>query len=408
MDNSIENIYNEQRRILQSLSDKRRYLYDRIDWGLRCIGILGARGTGKTTLMLQYIKEHYGNSDKALYISVDSPYFQANSIYGFANRFYQEGGEALFIDEIHKYPDWSVHIKSIYDSIPGLKIVFSGSSLLQISKQKGDLSRRAIIYNLHGMSFREYLCFTQTKAFNVLSIEDILKNHHKIAAEICGDLRILGLFKEYLQTGYYPFFMEGESFYKLRVREVVNHILEVDLPYVNRIELRQISKIKKLLYLLAVSFPFVPNITKLAQATDISRPKLYEYLEHLQEARLLNLVREKGRGYEILTKPDKICLENSNLMYAITDQVNTGSLRELFFVNQIRNALTIHPVLLDNIIELSGQGDFIVGSRYTFEVGGKSKGFKQIGNVADSYVVADDIETGSGKKIPMWLFGFMY
>jgi len=404
----MESFFNEQRRLLELISDKKRYLYNRIDWGLQCIGILGARGTGKTTLMLQSIKERFGKSDKALYISVDSPYFQATSLFDFAKGFYQHGGEALFIDEVHKYPDWSVHIKSIYDTVPGLKIVFSGSSLLQIAKQKGDLSRRAIIYNLHGLSFREYLYFAHSALFDTVSLKDIIKDHRSLAVEICKDLKILRLFKDYLREGYYPFFLEGAPYYRLKVRETINHILEIDLPLINRIELRQISKIKRLLYLLSVSHPFTPNITKLSGATDISRPKLYEYLEHLQEARLLNLVRGKGRGYEILTRPEKIYLDNSNLMYAIATEVNIGSLRELFFVNQIRNAFTIHPALVDDVIELSGKGDFIVKSSYTFEIGGKNKGLKQISDVPDGYTVADDIESGFGRKIPLWLFGFMY
>lgn len=404
----MEIFFREQRRLLELLSGKKRYLYDRIDWSLQCLGILGARGTGKTTLMLQAIKERFGKSGRALYVSVDSPYFQATSLLDFAKDFYQHGGEALFIDEVHKYPDWSVHIKAIYDSLPGLKLVFSGSSLLQIARQKGDLSRRAIIYNLHGLSFREYLYFAHSFRFDAVTLKDLVQNHQVIANEICGEIRILRFFKDYLQGGYYPFFLEGETYYSLKVREVVNHILEIDLPLINRIEVRQISKIKKLLYLLSVSFPFVPNISKLSTATDISRPKLYEYLEHLQEARLLNLVREKGRGYEILTRPDKIYLENSNLMYAITEDVNTGSLRELFFVNQLRNAYSGQQAPVDEVIELSGKGDFIVKSGYTFEVGGKNKGLKQISGVPDSYIVADDIESGFGRKIPLWLFGFMY
>ena len=214
--------------------------------------------------------------------------------------------------------------------------------------------------------------------------------------------------RDYLQGGYYPFFLEGESFYKLKVREVINHILEVDLPLVNRIEPRQVSKIQKLLYLLSTAVPFVPNIAKLAEATDISRPRLYEYLEKLQDARLLNLVRSQGRGYAVLTKPEKILLENSNLMYAIADEVNAGTLRELFFVNQIRNASTIHPQLIESTVELSGQGDFVVKGKYTFEIGGKGKGFKQITGLADGFVVADDIEVGYKNKLPLWLIGFLY
>lgn len=404
----MENFFREQQRLIESVSPTKRYLYDRIDWKERCIGILGARGTGKTTLMLQHIKERYAGSDKALYVSVDSPFFQAHDLFEFAREFHQLGGEVLFVDEIHKYPDWSTHVKAMYDSFPGLRVVFSGSSLLQISKQKADLSRRAIVFSLHGLSLREYINFTLNKDYPVYTLEEILADHQRIAGDICKDIKPLRQFRDYLQGGYYPFFLEGESFYRLKVREVINHILEVDLPFVNRIEPRQVSKIKKLLYLLAVGVPFVPNIAKLAEATDISRPRLYEYLEKLQDARLLNLVRSQGRGYEVLTKPEKILLENSNLMYAIADEINTGSLRELFFVNQVRNAGTIHPQLIESSVEVSGRGDFIVKGQYTFEIGGKGKGFKQISGVENAYVVADDIEVGFKNKLPLWAFGFMY
>ncbi len=404
----MENFFNEQNRLIASVSEVKRYLYRRIDWNERCIGILGARGTGKTTLMLQHVREQYGDSDLALYISVDSPYFQAHNLFEFAREFHQFGGELLLVDEIHKYPDWSIDIKAIYDSFPKLKVVFSGSSLLQISKQKADLSRRAIIFNLHGLSFREYLNFTGNKEFTAYSLEDILAGHRQIAETLCGEITVRKLFRDYQQIGYYPFFLESPGTYLFRLREVINHILEVDLPLVNRIEARQISKLKKLLYLLATSVPFSPNISKLAEATDISRPRLYEYLENLQDARLLNLVRSQGRGYEVLTRPDKIYLENSNLMYAISEHVNTGTLRELFFVNQLRNASTLHPGLVENTIELSAKGDFIVKSEYTFEIGGKGKGFNQISRVEKSFVVADDIETGFQNKIPLWLFGFLY
>jgi len=404
----METLLKEQQRLLQTLSPTKRYLYDLIDWNERCIGILGARGTGKTTLMLQYVKEQYQDSDKALYISVDSPFFQAHDLFAFAREFQQLGGELLLIDEIHKYPDWSLHIKAIYDSLPDLKIVFTGSSLLQIAKQKADLSRRAIIFQLHSLSLREYCNFTTNSSYQAYTLADILMHHQQIAAEICNEAKPLRLFRDYLQRGCYPFFLEGEAFYLQKVREVINHILEVDLPCVNRIESRQISKLKKLLYLLATGVPFVPNIAKLAEATDISRPRLYEYLERLQDARLLNLVRSQGRGYEVLTKPEKILLENSNLMYAITDQINTGTLRELFFVNQLRNSVARHPGLMDTSIELSSRGDFIVQSNYTFEVGGKGKSFSQIRDLENAFVVADAIEVGFKNKLPLWLFGFLY
>ena len=404
----MEYFFREQQRLIDSIIPTKRYLYSLIDWTSCCIGILGARGTGKTTLMLQHVKEVYRADGKGLYVTVDSPCFQARNMFEFAREFHQFGGEALFLDEIHKYPDWSIHIKSIYDSLPGLKVIFSGSSLLQIARQKGDLSRRAIIYNLHGLSLREYINFAHNKEYPAYTLETILTDHQQIADDICRELKILKEFRDYLHLGYYPFFLEGEALYKFRVREVINHILEVDLPFVNRIEPRQISKIKKLLYLLATGVPFVPNIARLAEATEISRPSLYEYLEKLQDAKLLNLVRSQGRGYESMTRSEKILLENSNLMYAITDVVNTGSLRELFFVNQVRNAHTLHPEFLESTVELAGSGDFIVNGRYTFEVGSKKKGFKQISGMADAFVVADDIEAGFKNRMPLWIFGFLY
>ncbi|MBV5339051.1 MAG: AAA family ATPase [Deltaproteobacteria bacterium] len=404
----MEQFFREQQRLIDTISPTKRYLYGQIEWGERCIGILGARGTGKTTLMLQHIKDTYRSGNKALYLSVDTPYVQAHNLFDFAREFHQIGGEALFLDEIHKYPDWSVHIKSIYDSLPDLKVVFSGSSLLQIAKQKGDLSRRAIIYNLHGLSLREYINFIHHKEYPLYSLETLIGDHQQIATDICREIKPLKEFRDYLQTGYYPFFLEGTALYKFKVREVINHILEVDLPLVNRIEPRQISKIKKLLYLLATGVPFVPNIAKLADATDISRPRLHEYLEKLQDAKLLNLVRSQGRGYEILTRPEKILLENSNLMYAIADGVNTGALRELFFVNQLRNAHSIHPQLLESTVELAASGDFVVNGLHTFEIGGKKKGFKQISGVENAFVVADDIEVGFRNKMPLWMFGFLY
>ncbi|MDP3560045.1 MAG: AAA family ATPase [Legionellaceae bacterium] len=405
----IQHFFQEQRQLMTRLSTIRRYLYERISWNERCVGILGARGTGKTTLMLQRINDHYTSiTEKALYISVDSPFFQAHDLLQFAREFHQMGGELLCIDEIHKYPEWSVHIKSIYDSLPDLKVIFSGSSLLQVAQQKSDLSRRAIIFYLHGLSFREYLNFSLKKSYTELSLETVLNAHTSLAAEISNDIKILQHFKDYLKTGYYPFFLEGKDFYLFKVDSVIQHILEVDLPIVNHIEPRQISKIKKLLYLLASTVPFVPNITKLSEATNISRPQLYEYLERLQDARLLNLVREPGKGYAILTKPEKIFLENSNLMFSITNEVNLGALRELFFVNQLRNASTLHASMVSDYIEASPQGDFTIQGKYTFEIGGKKKSFQQIKNMENSFVISDDIEVGFKNKIPLWLFGFLY
>lgn len=406
---NIQHFFEGQRQLMLRLSVTQRYLYDHIHWEERCLGILGARGTGKTTLILQHIKKYYTiATEKALYVSVDSPFFQAHDLLQFAKTFHQLGGNLLCIDEVHKYPDWSRHIKSIYDSMPDLKIIFSGSSLLQIGQQKTDLSRRAVIYYLHGLSFREYLNFSLQKSYSVWPLQTILSSHIDIATEISSDIKVLQHFKDYLKIGYYPFFLEGKGLYLFKVEAVIKHILEVDLPIVNHVEPRQISKIKKLLYLLATTVPFVPNITKLSEATNISRPQLYEYLERLQDARLLNLVRAQGRGYDILTKPEKIFLENSNFMFSITDDVNIGSLRELFFVNQLRNASTLHSSIVQDYIETSSVGDFKINGEYIFEIGGKRKAFQQIENAKNSFVVSDDIEIGFKNKIPLWLVGFLY
>ncbi|NIA20026.1 MAG: AAA family ATPase [Xanthomonadaceae bacterium] len=401
-------VFDEQWRLTERVGPKKRYLFQLIDWDLRCIGILGARGTGKTTIMLQRLKEAYGFSDKALYISADNPHFQGLNLLEFAREFKQQGGEVLFLDEVHKYPDWSVHVKAIYDSLPDLKIVFSGSSLLQISQQKADVSRRAVIYHLHGLSFREYLDFSEGRVFQSVSLADLIADHRSLAASIAAGSTILKSFRNYLKAGYYPFFLEEPDVYIFKLREVINHIVEVDLPLIHHIDSRQIAKIKKLIYLLATSLPFIPNMAKLAQATDISRPTLYSYLEHLQNARLLNLMHAQGRGYSKLAKPEKIYLENSNLMYAVSDRVHIGTLREIFFTNQIKNALNLQPAFLEDSIELSHKGDFLVRGDLVFEVGGKNKTTSQIAGMDNAYIAADDIENGFGKKIPLWLFGFLY
>lgn len=361
--------------------------------------------------MLQIIKEKFGISDKALYISIDHPYFEVNPLYEFAEYFSKYGGELLCIDEVHKYPDWSSHIKAIYDDIPNLKIIFSGSLILQMSKQKGDLSRRAIIYQLGGLSFREYLNIAHGFSFNAYGLEEILKDHISIASKIIvniKDIKILPLFKEYLDIGYYPFVLEGKEFYRQKLTEILNHTLETDLPFTAAIAIRQISKLKKLLYLLAKSVPFIPDITELARSTDISRPTIYDYLEKLKDARVLLLLQKVGRGYENLSKPDKLYLENTNLMGALSLTPDKGTMRETFFANQIINAYADNRFSANELIAIPKNGDFLIKGRWTFEVGGKNKKEKQISGIPDSYILADEITIGSDKRIPLWLMGFLY
>ena len=405
---NFQNLFSEQNQLLNQISlEKKRYLYNEINWNLQSLAILGQRGLGKTTMMLQYIKEYYHHSDKALYISLDNPYFQSISLYEFASDFSAYGGEVLFIDEVHKYSDWARHIKSIYDSL-SLRVVISGSSILQINKQNVDLSRRTIVYHLENLSFREYLFLKEEVSFKSYSLEEIIKNHFEIASKISQEIKPLKLFQEYLEFGCYPFVLEDRGSYHLRIIQIINLILESDLPHINKIEMQQIRKLKKLLYLLAVSVPFIPNITDLAKATDISRPKLYEYLNYLEEAKIINSIRTPEKDYNIMSKPEKLFMQNTNISFALTKKVDTGSAREAFFVNQIKNYFSLQNRFINEDIYVAKKGDFLVDNRYTFEIGGKNKSFKQIKDMDNSFVASDGIEIGFGNKIPLWLFGFLY
>ena len=400
--------FEEQQRILNRInSGKKRYLYSQINWENRCSLIVGQRGVGKTTLILQYLKEKYENSTKALYVSVDNPFFKNISLYEFAIDFEKHGGEILFVDEIHKYKEWTSHIKSIYDST-NLKLVISGSSMIQIHAGEADLSRRVRLYRLANLSFREYLAFQEIAEFESYSIEDIFTNHIAIANEITKKIKPLAHFQDYLNAGAYPFMLEGKESYNHLLIGIINQILEVDLPYSTNINFSQIDKIKKLVYLLSTSVPLKPNISKLAQAIEVSRPTLLEYIHYLELGSLLNSVNQKARGYGVMNKPDKLFMYNTSLMKSISQNTDKGTQRETFFVNQIKSALYNKATLIDENILLSEYGDFKILDTYTVEVGGKNKSFKQIENVANSFVVADDIESGFGNKIPLWLFGFLY
>ena len=400
--------FEEQQRLLSHLdSTKKRYLYNQINWDNRCSLIVGQRGVGKTTLILQYLKEQYENSMKALYVSVDNPFFKNISLYEFAIDFEKYGGKILFVDEIHKYKEWSSHIKSIYDSTK-LKLVISGSSMIQIHAGEADLSRRVRLYRLANLSFREYLEFQDIAQFESYSIEDVFTNHIAIASKIRKEIKPLAHFQAYLNAGVYPFMLEEKDNYNYLLIGIINQILEVDLPYSTNINFSQIDKVKKLVYLLSTSVPLKPNISKLAEAIEVSRPTLVEYIHYLELGSLVNSVNQKARGYAVMTKPDKLFMYNTSLMKSISQNVDKGTQRETFFVNQIKSALYNKATLIDENILLSQYGDFKVLNTYTVEVGGKNKSFKQIENIENSFVVADDIESGFGNKIPLWLFGFVY
>lgn len=378
-----------------------RSLESQINWDARLVCIRGSRGTGKTTLILQHIKKAFSESlDKVLYVSLDNLYFSDNSLLDFVDSFVKRGGTYLFLDEVHKYPDWSRVIKNIYDDYPELHVAFTGSSLLEILNACSDLSRRALVYNLQGLSFREYLNLIAKTDFPILSLEEILKNNENLSAQIVSKIKPFEYFDDYLKHGYYPYFLEGIDDYYTRLNETVNLILEIELPFLRKVDVAYIVKIKKLLAVIGKSAPFIPNVTELASSIQIARQTLLQYFEYLEESKLIYQVFKQTRGLGTLEKPDKIFLENTNLMFMFDDvQTDIGNVRETFVFNQLSHN---HEVLF------SEQSDFFVDQKYTFEVGGKNKKRKQIKDVSDSYILADNIEYGTERRIPIWLLGFLY
>ena len=388
------------KKIAQTDTTFVRSLMNEIEWKARLIGLKGARGVGKTTLLLQHIKLFHPLDGSVLYASVDNIWFSEHKLYDMASEFAKRGGKYLFLDEVHKYPNWSQELKNIYDDLPELKVVFTGSSLLEILNAKSDLSRRAIVYEMQGFSFREYLNRNANLALPILKLEDILTNHLSLSQQILSQVKVLKYFPEYLKNGYYPFYNELPSLYHSRINEVVNLIIEIEIPQLRGVESAYVYKIKQLLYVISESAPFIPNITKLSERIGITRNSLLAYLNALHESRLTFSAQKPGNGMNILQKPDKVYLENPNLMYALADkQTDIGNVRETFFANQLRKS---HQV------NLSEASDFLIDGKYTFEVGGKDKGKKQIATLENAYIVADDIEYGMGNKIPLWLFGFLY
>ncbi len=380
--------------------DFKRYLYDKIDWTNRLIAIKGARGVGKTTLLHQYLKEKDTKDGTFLYASLDDIYFTVHTLVEFAESFYKMGGKVLLLDEVHKYPSWSQEIKNVYDTYPELKLVFTSSSILQIFKGYADLSRRVVTYDLDGLSFREYLEMTNILHVPSISLTEIVNNHQYWESEIVKQIRPIKYFREYLQYGYYPYFIENTDVYHQKLMNSINLTLEYDLPSAQPIEYANIHKLKKLLYILATSVPFTPNISKISEQIQATRATVIQYLDHLKNARILNLLNTDSMGNGYLAKPDKIYLQNTNIMYALAPEtVNPGTLRETFFYNQLDS---------NHSLTFPSKGGFTIDKKYTFEIGGKNKTPEQIIVVPDAYIAADDIEYGFNQKIPLWLFGFLY
>lgn len=380
--------------------DFKRSLMDQIQWNARLIGIKGARGVGKTTLLLQYIKENLPIDVTTLYVSLDNIWFAENKLSTLTDTFVKRGGKYLFLDEVHKYPNWSQELKNIYDDYPELKVVFTGSSLLEILNARADLSRRAVVYTLQGLSYREYLHLKAGIKLPKLNLEDLLQNHLQLAREINGQLKPLQYFDEYLKTGYFPYFQEVPSLYYQRIEEVINMTLEIELPLLRKVEVSYVSKLKQLLQIISESVPFIPNVSKLSERIGLNRNTFTTYLFFLQEANLTRNIYKDASGITQLQKPDKIYLENTNFQYALAPKnTEKGSIRETFFVNQLS---------YQHRIEYVEQGDFLIDQSYTIEVGGKGKTNRQVQGIANSYVASDDLEYGTGTKIPLWMFGFLY
>ena len=398
----MEQLQAQHLRLLSHVDSRyKRSLMNEINWDARLIAIRGARGVGKTTMLLQHIKETYGTDPTiALYASLDHLYFSRPSLIDLAEEFHKKGGKCLCFDEVHKYDGWSREIKNIYDGFPDLQIIFTGSSLLNILNAEADLSRRCVSYDMQGLSFREYLLFKEDISLPVLSLEELLQHPLSASENVLKACKPLKYFDHYLQEGYYPFFLEKNMDYLTQVQQVVSLILEIELPQLGNVDIANVRKLRSLLSVVSSGVPFAVDISKMAQTAELNRNTIVAYLAHLNRAKLLNLLYSDAQNLKRMQKPDKIYMENCNLLHALSlTQVETGSERETFFVNQ----LAYH-----HQIEYAKQGDFLIDRTYTIEVGGQSKDGKQIADVPNAFIAADGIEYALGNKIPLWLFGFLY
>lgn len=378
----------------------KRSIHNEISWNNRLIGIKGARGTGKTTLLLQHLKEHPLPVHQKLYVSLDELYFTQNSLLDFGKEFYLKGGRLLVLDEVHKYEGWSLEIKNLYDRYSDLQIIFTGSSILDITKKEGDLSRRALYYTLQGLSFREYLKLRHGFDFPIIPLEKLLSEQFSYVEYFPKEFRPLAFFTAYLKFGYYPFQMATELDYNQQLRQITRAVVEYDMAEIKGFDVRQAKKMLQLLCIIAQQVPFKPNITQLAAKTQIHRNSINSYLHFLEEAKLISLLTAKPFSVASLQKTEKIYLENTNLIYALAeDTPNIGTVREVFFNNQLQQKHQVHQ---------SSTADFEINERWTFEIVGKSKDYAQIKDVENSWLVKDNIEQPVGRTIPLWIFGFMY
>jgi len=392
----VEYFFDAHRVLVDATSDLiDRELYHEIDWSQRLIGIKGFRGVGKTTFLLSYIKKRFGNSRECLYVNLNDFYFAKRRVFSFADEFYKRGGKVLVLDQIHKYEEWSLELRQCYDELPELQIIFSSSPVLRVIEGNEDLKDIAKIYHLEGLSFREFLNYKTGQNFPKLSFNDILVRHRDIVPDILNEVRPLAYFPEYLKNGFYPYFIKNPEFYGESLLRHVNLALEIDVTYLNQIDLKYLPRLRKLLQLIGGQVPFCPNVSKISAEIDISRATVLNYLRYLKNARLINLLFSNGTNGQ-LQKPDHVYLQNTNLMHIVApDNINNANLRMTFFYNQVG---------YQNRVTSSSKYDFKVNDQFHFSVGGKytlSKG-------ENCFAAADMLETGEGNVIPLWLFGFLY
>ena len=396
----LQPLYDNYHRKIAKISLRfKRYLYDQINWESRIISIKGARGVGKTTMLLQHILENYEDIDHTLYVSLDDLWFATHNLIDLVDWADRHGIMRLYLDEVHRYEGWSLVLKNIYDNYPDMSIVYTGSSLLVMDNANVDMSRRQTSYTMHGMSFREYLEIEDIMHINPVSIDDLLPRHVKIAMEIVGSVKIAPLFELYLSNGYYPFYRESLPDFPSRLRETVSVVIDSDLPSVEKVSFDTLHKMKKLLMIVSANVPFEPNMSELWRQLSTDNESGLKMLYALDKAQVLMLLSAKKKNYKNLVKPDKIYLGNPNLMHVLCPSVDKGNERETFFLNQVRAG---HDVTYPK------QGDFLIDGRYLFEVGGRRKTFDQIADVPDSFLAVDDTEVGYGNRIPLWMFGFLY
>ena len=377
----------------------KRYLYGQINWKARIISIKGARGVGKTTMLLQHILENYEDIDQTLYASLDNLWFATHSLMDLVDWADRHGITRLYLDEVHRYEGWSQALKNIYDDYPDMSIVYTSSSLLVLDNASVDMSRRQTPYTLYGLSFREYLELEGIFKTDSIPLDEVLTHHVKKAMDIVGSIKVAPLFEAYLSHGYYPFYRESLEDFPSRLRETVTVVIDSDLPAVKNVTYETLQKVKKLLMIISEHVPFEPKISELWRQLSTDNESGLKMLYALDKAQVLTLLTAKTRNYKSLTKPDKIFLGNPNLMHVLCPKVDKGNERETFFISQLR---VLHDVRYPK------QGDFLIDGKHLFEVGGKGKSFEQIADVPDSYLAVDDTEVGSGSRIPLWLLGFLY